>query len=51
MTERRSQVGLEMTIDKPWDFFIVCEITLERFHYVFWRYWPVAPLYELRKLV
>ncbi len=47
MTERRFQVGRKLAIDKPWDFFMLCEIALDRLHHVFWQYWdPTHPLYE-----
>jgi predicted AlkP superfamily phosphohydrolase/phosphomutase len=47
MTERRFQVGRRLAMDKPWDFFMLCEIAPDRLHHVFWQYWdPTHPLYE-----
>jgi len=47
MTERRFQVGRRLIRNKPWDFFMICDIALDRLHHVFWQYFdPRHPLYE-----
>ncbi len=47
MTERRFQVARRMIRNKPWDFFMMCEIAPDRLHHVFWQYYdPRHPLYE-----
>jgi predicted AlkP superfamily phosphohydrolase/phosphomutase len=47
MTERRFQVGRKLVAEKPWDFFMLCEIAPDRLHHVFWQHWdPTHPLYE-----
>jgi predicted AlkP superfamily phosphohydrolase/phosphomutase len=47
MTERRFQVGRRLATNKPWDFFMLCEIAPDRLHHVFWQHWdPTHPLYE-----
>ncbi|MEX0753833.1 MAG: alkaline phosphatase family protein [Actinomycetota bacterium] len=47
MTERRFQVGRRLIQNKPWDFFMICDIALDRLHHVFWQYFdPRHPLYE-----
>jgi predicted AlkP superfamily phosphohydrolase/phosphomutase len=47
MTERRFQVGRRLIKNKPWDFFMICDIALDRLHHVFWQYYdPRHPLYE-----
>ena len=47
MTERRFQVGRRLAMEKPWDFFMLCEIAPDRLHHVFWQHWdPAHPLYE-----
>ena len=47
MTERRFKVARKMIKEKPWDFFMVCEIAPDRLHHVFWQYYdPRHPLYE-----
>lgn len=47
MTERRFRVGRKLASDKPWDFFMLCEIAPDRLHHVFWQHWdPTHPLYE-----
>ena len=47
MTERRFQVGRKLALEKPWDFFMLCEIAPDRLHHVFWQHWdPRHPLYE-----
>ena len=47
MTERRFRVGRKLAVEKPWDFFMLCEIAPDRLHHVFWQHWdPTHPLYE-----
>ena len=47
MTERRFQVGRRLIQNKPWDFFMLCDIALDRLHHVFWQYVdPTHPLYQ-----
>jgi predicted AlkP superfamily phosphohydrolase/phosphomutase len=47
MTERRFQVGRKLAVEKPWDFFMLCEIAPDRLHHVFWQHWdPRHPLHE-----
>jgi predicted AlkP superfamily phosphohydrolase/phosphomutase len=47
MTERRFQVGRRLIANKPWDFFMLCDIAPDRLHHVFWQYYdPRHPLYE-----
>ncbi|HEY6567188.1 MAG TPA: alkaline phosphatase family protein [Actinomycetota bacterium] len=47
MTERRFQVGRRLIQNKPWDFFMLCDIALDRLHHVFWQYVdPTHPLYK-----
>jgi predicted AlkP superfamily phosphohydrolase/phosphomutase len=47
MTERRFRVARRLVKTKPWDFFMVCEIALDRLHHVFWQHYdPRHPLYE-----
>jgi len=47
MTERRIQVARRLIANKPWDFFMMCEIAPDRLHHVFWQYYdPRHPLYE-----
>jgi predicted AlkP superfamily phosphohydrolase/phosphomutase len=47
MTERRFQVGRRLIANKPWDFFMLCDIAPDRLHHVFWQYVdPRHPLYE-----
>ena len=47
MTERRFRVGRKLAVDKPWDFFMLCEIAPDRLHHVFWQHWDAShPLYE-----
>jgi predicted AlkP superfamily phosphohydrolase/phosphomutase len=47
MTERRFQVARRLATTKPWDFFMVCEIALDRLHHVFWQHFdPRHPLHE-----
>jgi predicted AlkP superfamily phosphohydrolase/phosphomutase len=47
MTERRIQVARKLIVEKPWDFFMYCEIAPDRLHHVFWQFTdPTHPLYE-----
>ena len=47
MTERRFQVARRLVKNKPWDFFMLCEIGPDRLHHVFWQYYdPRHPLYQ-----
>jgi predicted AlkP superfamily phosphohydrolase/phosphomutase len=47
MTERRFQVGRRMIQNKPWDFFMLCDIAPDRLHHVFWQFYDQThPLYE-----
>jgi predicted AlkP superfamily phosphohydrolase/phosphomutase len=47
MTQRRFQVARRLITNKPWDFFMVCDIAPDRLHHVFWQYYdPSHPLYE-----
>lgn len=47
MTERRFRVARRMLREKPWDFFMLCEIAPDRLHHVFWQYYdPRHPLYQ-----
>jgi predicted AlkP superfamily phosphohydrolase/phosphomutase len=47
MTARRFQVGRRLIKDKPWDFFMLCDIAPDRLHHVFWQYYdPRHPGYE-----
>ena len=47
MTERRFAVARRLVKNKPWDFFMMCEIAPDRLHHVFWQYYdPSHPLYE-----
>jgi predicted AlkP superfamily phosphohydrolase/phosphomutase len=47
MTERRFQVGRRLIRNKPWDFFMLCDIAPDRLHHVFWQYYdPRHPLYQ-----
>jgi predicted AlkP superfamily phosphohydrolase/phosphomutase len=47
MTERRFQVARRLVKNKPWDFFMLCEIAPDRLHHVFWQYYdPRHPLYQ-----
>jgi predicted AlkP superfamily phosphohydrolase/phosphomutase len=38
MTERRFRVAKHLMTAKPWDFFIVVEIGLDRIHHGFWKF-------------
>ena len=47
MTERRFQVGRRLIQNKPWDFFMLCDIAPDRLHHVFWQFYDKRhPLYE-----
>jgi predicted AlkP superfamily phosphohydrolase/phosphomutase len=47
MTERRFQVGRRMIQNKPWDFFMLCDIAPDRLQHVFWQFYDRNhPLYE-----
>jgi predicted AlkP superfamily phosphohydrolase/phosphomutase len=47
MTERRFQVARRLIKNKPWDFFMLCEIAPDRLHHVFWQHYdPRHPLHE-----
>ena len=46
MTERRFQVARRLVRTKPWDFFMMVEMGMDRLHHVFWHYFdPNHPLY------
>src|SRR6476619_1899009 len=48
MTERRFQVGRRLIQNKPWDFFMLCDIAPDRLHHVFWQFYDKRhPLYEV----
>jgi predicted AlkP superfamily phosphohydrolase/phosphomutase len=47
MTENRFKVARRLVKNKPWDFFMLCEIAPDRLHHVFWQYYdPTHPLYQ-----
>ncbi len=47
MTKRRFQVARRLIVDKPWDFFMMVEMGLDRLQHVFWQCWdPGHPKYE-----
>ena len=47
MTTKRFQVARRFVKDKPWDFFMMVEMGLDRLHHVFWQYCdPDHPKYE-----
>lgn len=47
MTERRFKVARRLVKDKPWDFFMMVEMGLDRLHHCFWQYFdPAHPQYE-----
>ena len=46
MTERRFKVARRFVKDKPWDFFMMVEMGLDRLHHVFWHY--CDPNHEVR---
>jgi predicted AlkP superfamily phosphohydrolase/phosphomutase len=39
MTERRFKLARRLVREKPWDFFMMVEMGLDRLHHVFWGYW------------
>lgn len=46
MTERRFQVARRLIRNKPWDFFMMVEMGLDRLHHCFWQYFdPRHPDY------
>ena len=46
MTERRFQVARRLMKNKPWDFFMMVEMGLDRLHHCFWQFFdPKHPLY------
>jgi predicted AlkP superfamily phosphohydrolase/phosphomutase len=47
MTERRFRLARRLVREKPWDFFAMVEMGLDRLHHVFWHYCdPAHPKYE-----
>jgi predicted AlkP superfamily phosphohydrolase/phosphomutase len=47
MTRRRFQVARRLVRTKPWDFFMMVEMGLDRLQHVFWQCWdPGHPKYE-----
>lgn len=47
MTERRFKVARRLVREKPWDFFMLVEMGMDRLHHVFWHYFdPKHPLYK-----
>ena len=47
MTKRRFQVARRLVRNKPWDFFMMVEMGLDRLQHVFWQCWdPGHPKYE-----
>jgi predicted AlkP superfamily phosphohydrolase/phosphomutase len=47
MTERRFKVARRLVREKPWDFFMMVEMGLDRLHHVFWKHCdPSHPKYE-----
>jgi predicted AlkP superfamily phosphohydrolase/phosphomutase len=47
MTERRFKVARTLVQNKPWDYFMVCEIASDRLHHVFWEHYdPKHPKYQ-----
>ena len=47
MTERRFKVARRLVREKPWDFFMMVEMGLDRLHHVFWHYCdPDHPKHE-----
>ncbi|HEV3474506.1 MAG TPA: alkaline phosphatase family protein [Actinomycetota bacterium] len=46
MTERRFKLARRLVRNKPWDFFMLVEMGLDRLHHVFWHYCdPTDPKY------
>jgi predicted AlkP superfamily phosphohydrolase/phosphomutase len=47
MTKRRFQVARRLIQNKPWDFFMMVEMGMDRLQHVFWQCWdPGHPKYE-----
>jgi predicted AlkP superfamily phosphohydrolase/phosphomutase len=47
MTERRFKLARRLVRNKPWDFFMMVEMGLDRLHHVFWHFCdPGHPKYE-----
>jgi predicted AlkP superfamily phosphohydrolase/phosphomutase len=47
MNERRFQVARRLLKTKPWDFFMMVEMGLDRLHHCFWQFYDSRhPLYE-----
>jgi predicted AlkP superfamily phosphohydrolase/phosphomutase len=47
MTEQRFEVARHLLDTRPWDFFMMVEIGLDRMHHAFWRYCdPTHPRHE-----
>ena len=47
MTEQRFTVARHLLDTRPWDFFMMVEIGLDRLHHAFWRYMdPAHPRHE-----
>jgi predicted AlkP superfamily phosphohydrolase/phosphomutase len=47
MTKRRFQIARRLVRTKPWDFFMMVEMGLDRLQHVFWQCWdPGHPKYE-----
>jgi predicted AlkP superfamily phosphohydrolase/phosphomutase len=47
MTARRFKVARRLVREKPWDFFMMVEMGLDRLHHVFWKHCdPNHPKYE-----
>ncbi len=47
MTKRRFAVARRLIKNKPWDFFMMVEMGLDRLQHVFWQCWdPMHPKYE-----
>jgi predicted AlkP superfamily phosphohydrolase/phosphomutase len=47
MTKRRFQVARRLVKTKPWDFFMMVEMGLDRLHHCFWQFFdPSHPQYE-----
>jgi len=47
MTERRFRVARRLARTKPWDFFMLVEMGMDRLHHVFWHHFdPHHPLYR-----
>ena len=42
MTERRFRVARRLVRNKPWDFFMMVEMGMDRLHHVFWQHWDPA---------